>query len=277
MRGHRPAPGGHRPTTAHRYRLLGALEVDGRKGPVAPPTPKVAALLALLLCRTREMVSVSAIADELWGASAPRSATQTVQTYVYHLRKLLRSQGAADEAPPLATYPAGYALRVDVDELDSTSFARLVRRGQRCLEAGRPADALLPLKAAEALWRGPALANVPPSPTVQACIAYLDDALMRARELRIQAKFLLGAYRETIGDLVVLARLQPRNEWVHARLIEALSRAGRRADALRAYDQFRRRLAELGIDPSPPLRRLHLDVLDARLPLEGLDGPVAGP
>ena len=257
---------------AHRYLLLGTLEVNGDLGAVAPETPKTAAVLALLLCSANQVVSTSAIIEELWGSSAPKSATTTVQTYVYLLRKFFRAQRFTDASSPLQTHPSGYVLRAADDEMDVTSFERLTRRGRQLIDAGRPAEALEPLADALALWRGPALVSVPPSPTIQARVAHLDEAMMRARELQIQANFMLGCHREMISELALLAKLHPLNEWIHEKLIEALSRAGRRADALRTFQHLRRNLAEqLGINPSPNLHRLELDVLDARIPLQGLD------
>jgi DNA-binding SARP family transcriptional activator len=257
---------------AYRYLLLGPLEVGGDREPAAPETPKLASVLAHLVCRANQVVTTSAIIDDLWGASAPKSASATVQTYVYLLRKFFRAQGFEESASPLCTHPSGYVLRVDPNDMDTTAFDRLMRAGRSLIEAGRPTEALVSIREALSLWRGPALVNVPSSPVVQARVAHLDEALMRTRELQIQANFMLGRYREMIGELARLATLHPLNEWIYERLIEALSRAGRRADALRAFQRLRSNLAEqLGVRPSPSLHRLELDVLNARIPLQGFE------
>ncbi|NUS16383.1 MAG: tetratricopeptide repeat protein, partial [Streptomyces sp.] len=54
----------------------------------------------------------------------------------------------------------------------------------------------------------------------------------------------------------------PPHERVHVRLMQALASAGRRAEALEAYEQARRALvAELGVEPGPELRELHGRIL----------------
>jgi DNA-binding SARP family transcriptional activator len=258
----------------HRYLLLGTLEVVGDDAAAAPDTPKVSAVLALLLLRANHVVTTSAISEELWGERVPKSASTTVQTYVYLLRRYFRSLGIPDEHSPLHTDGSGYVLRVGDDEMDVSAFEREARRGRLLADEGRWAEALDALTGAVSLWRGPALANVPAGPAVQAAVAHLDAALMRVRELQVQAQFMLGRSRDVIGELTLLAELHPLNEWVHERLVEALSRAGRRADALRALHRLRTNLGEqLGSVPSPSLHRLELDVLDARIPVSGFDGP----
>jgi DNA-binding SARP family transcriptional activator len=250
------------------YRLLGALDVRGDRRHAEPATPKMAAVLALLLCRPNEIVSTSAIIEEVWGEDAPRSAIATTQTYIYQLRKFLRDldvAGGGDDA--LETRPPGYVLHVREDQVDVFGFHRLAREGRAFIEAGRPDEAIVTLLRAISMWRGPALSNVYQGRFTQAYVAQLDEALMRVRELYIEANFLVGRHRDMIGELTSLCQIHPLNEWIHSHLIKALSWAGRRADALRVYGRLRTNLAEeLGIDPSPALQRLELDVLEAAAP-----------
>lgn len=254
---------------SYRYRMLGSLEVCGPQGCGSPETPKTAAVLALLLCRANHVVTSSAIAEEIWAHRAPRSASTTTQTYVYLLRKLLRHAGLGDdESGPLETHRTGYLLRVDEDALDAADFEHHVRRGRKLLEHGRAREAQQVLEHGMALWRGPALVDVPPGAAIQAHVAHLEEMRTEAQRHLIQAQFMLGRWRETIAELIVWARLHPLDEWVHHRLIEALSRAGRRADALRTFQRLRSNLSQqLGINPSPALHRLELDVLNGRVPM----------
>ena len=55
-------------------------------------------------------------------------------------------------------------------------------------------------------------------------------------------------------------------------------RSGRQADALDTYRQMRDRLVdELGVDPSPALRRVHQQILDGDQVLSGCGtGPAIG-
>ena len=73
---------------------------------------------------------------------------------------------------------------------------------------------------------------------------------------------MLGRHRELVGDLDALCREHPLRERLWELLILALYRAGRQAEALRAYTEVRDRLVgELGIDPGPALRALERRIL----------------
>ena len=78
---------------------------------------------------------------------------------------------------------------------------------------------------------------------------------MRTTCLRKAARLALGEDVALIPDLEDLARRYPVQEDIHGQLMVALYRAGRQADALRAYQRLRAILAEeLGIEPSPALQ-----------------------
>jgi DNA-binding SARP family transcriptional activator len=64
------------------FRILGPLEVVDADRPLALGGERPRALLALLLTRANEVVSTDRLIDELWGASPPRQALNTIQYYV---------------------------------------------------------------------------------------------------------------------------------------------------------------------------------------------------
>ena len=72
-----------------------------------------------------------------------------------------------------------------------------------------------------------------------------------------------------LPELEARVAADPINEsWVGLRMV-ALYRAGRQADALAAFQSARRRLLDdLGLDPSPELRRLELAILRQAAELE---------
>jgi DNA-binding response OmpR family regulator len=74
---------------AMQFLILGPLEVsdDGRK--LALGGPKQRAVLAHLILRANHVVPADLLIDGLWGEEPPESARNTLQTYVYRLRKLL--------------------------------------------------------------------------------------------------------------------------------------------------------------------------------------------
>ncbi|GAB1338455.1 AfsR/SARP family transcriptional regulator [Streptomyces sp. E-15] len=255
------------------FNLIGPFEIvtdDGRT--YRPGTPKVCQTLALLLTRPNEIVTAETLIRELWGERPPRSAVTTLQTYVYHARRMFVNERlTAPDRALLVTSPPGYAMRVTDDEVDVRIFERLVDQAQRHLAEDDPALALGTVERALALWRGPALANFPAGDVLIGHITHLEELRIRAYEIRIDAGDRLGRHREAIPELRRLINEYPLNEWFHGRLMSALGATGRRAEALQAYQHVRRLLAdELGLEPSLELKRLQLRLLN---PEPGDGGP----
>src|SRR6478735_4688414 len=111
-----------------RFRVLGPLEVTGTDGEAVDlGSPKLRALLTLLLLDAGRVVPLDRIIDQMWGDEPPASATGTLQSYVSNLRRLLEpDRGPRQPAQVLLTRPPGYSVRVDADELDLLCFTRLV-------------------------------------------------------------------------------------------------------------------------------------------------------
>ena len=251
-----------------RFQVLGPLEVFDGDRMCTPTPPKVSRVLALLLLRANQVVSMDSLIEELWGEHPPLSATGTAQTYIYQLRKFLdpRSQRAGG-AEWLITKPPGYLTLVSPHQLDATAFEAMSRRGRQLLEAGEPEPAAQLLRRALDLWKGSSLANVQRGTLLEAHAVHLEEQRMRTLELRIQADAELGQHRDLIGELRSLVAIHPLNEWFHGQLIVALSHSGRRGDALRAYQGLRRVLNDqLGLDPQPELQRLQQAVLGGNRP-----------
>ncbi|MFV1962122.1 MAG: BMP family ABC transporter substrate-binding protein, partial [Acidimicrobiia bacterium] len=84
----------------------------------------------------------------------------------------------------------------------------------------------------------------------------------------MEADLKRGLSGELIGELERLVDERPLDERPVSQLMLAQYRAGRQADALRCFERFRRGIGEeLGLDPSPELRRLEEQILlhDSRL------------
>src|SRR5207249_8333530 len=130
-------------------------------------------------------------------------------------------------------------LQVCDDQYDAAVVAQLAQGGSSQLERNGPEEASRTLHSALSLWRGSVAAGVTKGRILQARAVHLEELKVQACELWIQAEIRLGRHRQIIPDLRSLAASYPLNESLHAHLIAALNRAGRRAEALDAYQRFR--------------------------------------
>jgi DNA-binding SARP family transcriptional activator/pimeloyl-ACP methyl ester carboxylesterase len=198
-------------------------------------------MLARLLLDAGRAVAVDDLIDALWGEEPPDSAVKMIHVYVSQLRKTL-------PAGVLCTRPPGYALELaGEDVLDLHEFERLRTAGH--------------LREALALWRGPPMAEFS-EPFAAPERARLDELRLGCLEECIEADLASGAAGELVPELELLIAAHPLRERPHRQLMLALYRAGRHAEALAAYQRFRRTLdEELGIEPSAQLRELEMAIL----------------
>lgn len=239
--------------------VLGPVEVVGSDGTPCTPTGALQRrLLACLVLDRGRVVSVDTISDALWpeGAAdgAPGDRTSSVHSHVFRLRR--RVPGLRiDQQPP------GYRLDtadivVDADEFEAVAANAVARRHDD------PARALHDLDRAIATWRGRPYDELDGSDDARIEADRLEELLRRAHEERLAALLDLGRAADVVADAEALVARDPLRERPCELLMTALVATGRRADALRAFDQLRRRLAdELGIDPSGHLRALNDAVL----------------
>lgn len=239
-------------------RLLGPVEVCAGGSWTGVGAPKWRAVLAVLALRRGQVVSTGHLVGELWGDDPPPGARKLVSGYVAALRRL-----AGDpDGRVLVTQAPGYRLMVAPADLDVARFEELVAAGRAALERADGAGAAEFLAAALALWRGPALAGVPRGPLIAAEAARLDELQVDALELRAEAGISCGRAAELVAELRQLTAGHPLRERFWHQLMRALEQAGRPAQALEAYEQARKVLAEeLGADPGPDLRQLHRRLL----------------
>jgi YVTN family beta-propeller protein len=236
------------------FRFLGPLEVRDGDRLVFSGAGKPGALLALFLLHRNEVVSAERLLDELWGGRPPRTAAKTLQTYVSQLRRSLGDGAIVTRAP-------GYVLSVAPGACDADRFAELVGRGEGLLAGGDPQAAAALLREALALWRGPVLGEFAFEPWARVEADRLEQERVQAVELRIEADLALGRHGAVVAELEQLTGEHPLREHLLELRMVALYRCGRQADALEAYRVGRRRLLELGIEPSPELRTLEQQIL----------------
>ena len=242
------------------FGLLGPLVVrDGtRQVPVSAPQQRV--LLAALLLSAGRVVSLDDLAEMLWEGQPPSGARGALHSGVQRLRSTLGPRGA----DLIETRPPGYLIRLDDSQLDVREFSVLAARGHAAAEAGTWALAADLLREALGWWRGEPLADVPSRLLHDREIPPIEDQRLQALVARIDCDLHLGRHGEVVAELRQLVRAHPLQEQFHAQLMLGLYRNGRQAEALAAYQDVRRVLAdELGLDPGPELRLMHQRILAA--------------
>ncbi|MFH8344453.1 ATP-binding protein [Streptomyces sp. NPDC018045] len=241
----------------HRYRVLGATQAhrpDGTEVPVKGA--RLRALLAALAAGGGRPVPAHHLIAQVWGEDAepPVDAPAALQALVGRLRRALGG-------PAVTSSPGGYGLAAGPDAIDLFRFERLAAEGTAALRAGDPAKAADLLDEALALWRGPALADLPGRDSDPLAVR-VERRRGEARRARLAAEVALGRAVDVLAELAALAAAEPLDEPLQALRIRALSAAGRQAEALQAYEDVRAGLAgRLGADPGAELRALHAHLL----------------
>jgi predicted ATPase/DNA-binding SARP family transcriptional activator len=264
---------------AMRFGILGPTQVllaDGRE--IAVGGVRLRGLLVLLLIEAGRVVPAERLIDGLYGTAAPSGAANALQSQVSRLRQALPGEDAAH--PLVEFHQAGYRLAVDPEEVDAHRFTRLAAAGHRALAAGDRPQAAALLREALELWRGQPLADVADTPFARAHAARLDEVRLNAIEDRVEAELGLEVHGPLVGELRELVAGYPLRERLRGQLMRALYAAGRPAEALAAFEDARRTLAdELGADPSAELAAVHVAVLradesltPARVARQGLPG-----
>ena len=236
-----------------RYTILGstqALRDDGT--PVALAGGRLRALLTALALRPGRVIGADVLIDEVWDGEPPAGASGALQALVGRLRRAIGHEA-------VGSVEGGYRLVAAREDVDLYRFERLAEEGARALADGDPVKAAGLLGDALALWRGPALADLPDRGTA----AVRSEAQrLDTQRRRLTAELTLGRAGHILPELAELAAAHPLDEPLRALHIRALRATGRTADALGAYESIRRDLADrLGTDPSPELRGLYAELL----------------
>ncbi|SEG49181.1 DNA-binding transcriptional activator of the SARP family [Actinacidiphila yanglinensis] len=242
--------------------VLGLLELRHEGRAVVPTAGRDRALLVELIVHRGNVVSTGHLAEVLWGADQPTDPANALQVRVSRLRALLRSVAGPAGASLLHTRPGGYQFTPAEPELDVLAYeAALTAASQAAADEDRAAALMLHERAA-ALWRGEPFGGMPVGGCAAAESARLDELHLTACEDRAAAALRARRPADVLAALGAQVAAHPLRERAHALLIAALRDLGRPAEALAAYGRLRTVLAEeLGTEPSPELRALHLDLL----------------
>ena len=218
------------------FRVLGSLQVIGPDSiPIDLTSTSQRRLVCLLLVRA-SVVSADALAEHL------QLSPGALRTTVSRLRRLLGSD-------TLVSVPPGYELRADA--VDARNFEDCLARAA-VADDGTGASRLL--EEAISMWRGDAYAEFAHESWALGESRRLAE--LRAGAVEDLAVFLLetGKWSAAIARLEPLIATHPFRDRPRGLLMRALADCGRRVDALRAFQDYRRFLIdEVGTEPSPEL------------------------
>ena len=258
------------------YFLFGAIEARIEGSAVAVGGPKQRCVLSVLLANHGSVVSVDRLIDSVWEGDAPPKALISVRSYVANLRRVLTPVGADGTGEQrLESRPNGYRLNLLAgDVVDLYRFEALVSAGRTALIRSDPGGAVGMLGEALTSWRGDPFGE----------FAYHDFAVPDVRrftalrataiEARLDAALQLGAGAELVPDIEAAVAHSPVQERLWGHLMLALYRAGRTADAVRAFDRACRTLQrEIGSGPGEGLQTLLEKIKDESVDLQLRHGP----
>jgi DNA-binding SARP family transcriptional activator len=239
-----------------------------------PLSPTQRCLLAALVLAGDDGASPERLVEVVWGDDPPATARPSLHNQLARLRRHL---------PPDTVTWDGRRYRLDGSrvDIDVTAFARTCAAAGVAAERGDAATLFRRADDALRLWRGEPFADVLTDGwDLDLERVRLDELRDEVEDARARALLDTGRLPAAIATLQELVRTAPQREGRWTTLIVALTRAGRRADALATYEDARRYFAEeLEIPPPRDLAaaRRHIDRHTARAPeVDGASGPVLG-
>ena len=237
--------------------VLGPVTLLDSGGAVAAlPGHRRQALLAALVARAGEVVSADTLTDLLWDETEPPDRpAASLHSAVFKLRASL---AAVSERHLVRTREHGYQLVLEPGDLDASVFAGLVQQARD----EPPEQAAATLTSALGLWRGPAYGVFAESEIARVDAVRLEELRRTATERLGDALLAAGDAAEAIHLLQPFTVAHPLREAARLTLMRALREAGRTADALDQYQQYRAFLGEeLGLEPSRAMQDLQVELL----------------
>lgn len=242
--------------------VLGAMEMRNRNHVVRVSGTMKQTLVAAFIAANNDLITVDALAEELWGTTPPLKMENALQAQISRIRRVLTAMEPDRREPRLVTSVSGYRFSVAWTEVDAMSFLHTVDviRSRPRVDPYRD---IADLRSALSLWRGPVFGGLTGGPLCRTTVARYDEARTTAHELLFDLELRVGNHARIVPELTELFAQNPMREQLCSLLMVALYRSGRQIEALEVYRELRKRIAEeLGIEPSPILRRFEKAILD---------------
>lgn len=242
--------------------MLGTLIVRRSDGTVVEPgswrTGKTADLVRLLALGAGQPVPIDRLLSVLWPKSDPQRGRASLRTAVAQVRQVL---GRDCIERSLA------GLRLVDTWVDVAAFRALAAEVRRLMGSGELSRVEAIAREADVLYRGDLVAHDDGADWAQIERRSLADAHQVLLCDAADAILACGAAQDAIDFASRALALDPFCERACRVLMRGFAEIGESSRALREYERRRLLLAEeLGVDPSPQTRALHLELLCADRP-----------
>ena len=229
---------------AFQLSLLGPFELSGPDGPVDLTSKKLAALLAFLACAAPQAHSRDKLMTLLWGSHFDTQARQNLRQALTRLRRVLGEDALISSGESVSLQPGIIAC-------DVARFEELLADGSR--------DALI---GAVGLYKGGLLANI--VIPEEAWTEWIGAQRQRLEGLALDAmvklgeqEFEAGNHEQALRPAYRAIEVSSLREDAHRLIMRVLAAGGRRADALKHYEDLAALLKrELTVEPDPATRAL---------------------
>ncbi|MFI9170863.1 AfsR/SARP family transcriptional regulator [Streptomyces lincolnensis] len=244
-----------------RVEVLGPLRAWRGGTPLDLGPVKRQTVMAALLLRHGAVVSHDQLLDSVWGSEPPSGGRKVLPTHVNSLRRALDPEGTPPAESVIRSGKGWYRFVAERVRLDTADLAERADEARRTLASGDLAAATDQFAAAIGLFRGEPLANLP-GQFAQGERERLWERRRVLRQERLKCLLLLRRFSDALDDFDGLSPSDHYDESLVALRMRALYGCGRQAEALKVYEDMRRRLRdELGTSPCEELRRVYEAVL----------------
>lgn len=222
-------------------RLLKEADLAGPQGRLA---------LVYLVAERKRAVPQAELAELLWPDNLPPSWPVALSAVISKLRNKLSLLGLDREQLIVNAFRC-YQFRPPPDTwIDLEAAADAVHRAEGALLASDPRAAYGSSLIATTIAHRPFLVGED-GPWISARRDWLAGILVRALDCRVEALVANGELALALDQARAAVDLEPYRESGYLRLMRVLVMRGDRAEAVRAYQDCRRRLSEeLGVAPS---------------------------
>lgn len=247
----------HDSTSQIQIRMLGALTVHRPDGSqvdgAAWRTGKTMDLLRLLALSNGRYVTCHGLLDKLWPHSPEDRARASLRTAASQIRRVIGVNCLCRQLGGIALQGAW---------TDVEAFLELARGASNASMTGSHARALQLARSAEFLYTGDFRAYDDDSTWAGQTRHVLERARLLMLTDAAESSVAERRFREAVRLAELAVELDRCAEQPYRTLMEAYAELGETDHALRAFETYRALLAEeLGADPSPITRDLHVRLL----------------